>query len=212
MPDFKPDFKQVLTTEAELTVLLGGEPSPLVKNKKRTALDEHARNFIAHSPFLVLSTSDQDGLCDASPKGDAPGFVQVLDDHTLLIPERPGNRLADGYRNVLSNPHVGLIFFIPGKSETFRVNGSARIITDPEHLETMQVQGKVPKLALAVTVEECFAHCGKAVLRSKLWGDREDTAPEVDIPAMIAAHARNSGATRESVQQGLEESYRERMY
>lgn len=204
-----PDFSHVVTSVEELTQILGGEPSPLVQRKKRTRLDEHARRFIEHAPFLVLCTSNHEGLCDASPKGDPRGFVKILDDQTLLIPERPGNRLADGYRNILSNPQVGLLFFIPGKSETFRVNGTAQIITDPEHLSTLEVQGKTPKLALAVTVQECFAHCGKAVLRSKLWGDQGDTAPEVDMAAMIAAHA---SSEPEQVRSALEESYRERMY
>ncbi|GEM49218.1 pyridoxamine 5'-phosphate oxidase family protein [Deinococcus cellulosilyticus] len=207
-----PDFQHVVQSEDELNAILGGEPSELVKNKVRTRLDEYSRAFIASSPFIVLSTSNREGLCDASPKGDEAGFVKVLDDHTLLIPERPGNRLADGYRNVLKNPHVGILFFIPGKRETYRVNGSARIVTDPEVLEMLTAQGKVPKLALAVTVEECYPHCGKAVIRSKLWADQVDAAPEVDVAAMLAAQVNKTGVTRESVQQGLDESYRERLY
>lgn len=134
-------------------------------------LDEHCRNFIANSPFLVLATGDLGGAIDASPRGDAPGFVRVLDDHTLLIPDRKGNNRLDSMSNVVANAHVGLLFLIPGIGETLRVNGEARIVTDDDVLATMAVDGKTPTAALRVDVREAFLHCAKALIRSRLWED-----------------------------------------
>lgn len=136
-------------------------------------LDEHARAFIADCPFLVLATSDADGRLDASPKGDDPGFVLIEDDHTLVVPDRPGNKLAMGLTNVLANPRVGLLFIIPGTTETLRVNGRAEISTDPALLDQLAARGKPAVLAIRVHVEEVFFHCSKAFLRSKLWKQEE---------------------------------------
>ena len=132
-------------------------------------LDEHSRAFIARSPFLLLATSNAGGRCDVSPKGDAPGFVLVLDDTHLVIPDRPGNKRFDGMRNLLENPHVGLIFIVPGREDTLRVNGRACIVKDEDLLERMVVMGKRPPLAIGVEVEECYLHCAKAFKRSHLW-------------------------------------------
>ena len=126
-------------------------------------------SFIERCPFLVLSTSDRSGRVDASPKGDAPGFLSVVDEKTLLIPDRPGNRLAYGHLNVLENPQVGLLLVIPNTSETLRINGKAELSADPELLESLAARGKPAVLAIRVTVEECFFHCGKAFIRSGLW-------------------------------------------
>ena len=159
---------QVTSVEA-LRGIVGGEPSEVARRKELAALDVHARAFIARSPFLLLGTSDAHGRCDVSPKGDAPGFVRVLDDQHLVIPDRPGNRRLDGMRNILINPHVGLIFLVPGNDFTLRVNGRAAITRDPELLRTLEAQGKVPLLAIGVEVEEVFLHCARSFRRGKLW-------------------------------------------
>src|SRR3954452_12360931 len=146
-----------------------GEPSDLVRSKVNDRLNGLTRQFVERSPFLCLATSAADGSCDVSPKGDPAGFVRILDDQTLLLPDRPGNRLADSLRNILQNPHVALLFVIPGVTDTFRVNGRAEIVTDPVLLEECAVEGKVPKLALRIEIGEAYTHCSKAFLRSNLW-------------------------------------------
>ena len=161
-------FQQVITSEAELRALVGA-PSELALRKQIDHINQHARDFIARSPFLLLATSDAQGRCDVSPKGDPAGFVHVLDDKHLVIPDRPGNKRFDGLRNILANPHVGLIFLLPGKDETLRINGRAWITRDEDLLATMEVNGKRPLAAIGVEVEELFFHCAKAFRRSKLW-------------------------------------------
>ena len=146
-----------------------GQGLPGLELKNQAQLDEFAVDFIARSPFLVLSTCDADGKLDASPKGDAAGFVLVEDEHTVVVPDRPGNKLVYGHQNILSNPKVGLLFLIPGTPETLRVNGSAELTTDPALLERLAARGKPAVLAIRVHVEECFFHCAKAFIRSKLW-------------------------------------------
>lgn len=146
-----------------------GEPLELTTKKIVPKLNRLTRRFIELSPFLCLSTSDENGTCDVSPRGDPRGFVRILDEHTLLVPDRPGNRLADALRNILANPHVGLLFVIPGVTETFRVNGRATLTTDPELLAPCTVEGKAPKLGILVDIEEAFTQCSKAFLRSHLW-------------------------------------------
>lgn len=146
-----------------------GEPSVLAARKSLDRLDAHCRRFIAASPFLVIATADASGAMDASPRGDAPGFVRVPDDRTLVIPDRPGNRRVDSLSNVVANPQVGLFFLVPGVNETLRVNGGAEISTDPKLLAEMAVRGKIPRSALVVTVREAFLHCAKALVRSDLW-------------------------------------------
>jgi len=146
-----------------------GEVHPLAKDKVLPRLDRHARAFIALSPFLVLGTADADGNQDTSPRGDPPGFVQVRDERTLLIPDRPGNRRVDSLANIAAQPKVGLLFLVPGFDETLRVNGSARLDVDPEVLAGLSVQGRPALLAIVVTVEEVFFHCSKAFIRSRLW-------------------------------------------
>src|SRR5215204_4899301 len=144
------------------------KPLPNVATKEADHITEIGRAFIAASPFLVLGTSNGTTI-DCSPKGDMPGFVQLLDDRTLLIPDRPGNNRIDGMKNLLFNPKVGIIFMIPGSNETYRVTGSATISTDPELLKRFEVSGKPPRVVIVVAVEEAFNHCPKALVRAKLW-------------------------------------------
>lgn len=162
-----PDIVEI-TTPAELTDLVG-VPVPRVANKVRTRLHDVDRAWLAQSPFCLIATSAADGTCDVSPKGDPPGFTLVLDEHTVVVPDRPGNRRADGFRNVLSNPHVGLIYLVPGREDTLRINGRARLVRDAPFFDALTVQGHRPALALLVDVDEVFYHCSKAFRRSHLW-------------------------------------------
>lgn len=163
-------FADVITEEVELREIFGW-PSERALNKQIDRLDKHCRAIIEKSPFLLLGTSDATGRCDVSPKGDYPGFVRVLDDKTVAIPDLPGNNRLDTLLNMLKNPQVGLIFMIPGMNETLRINGKVRLVTDAELLKSMAYQGKLPKLAIVVDVQEVFTHCPKAFLRSKLWSE-----------------------------------------
>jgi PPOX class probable FMN-dependent enzyme len=160
--------ERVVASEQELRELYG-QPGARAVAKERPALNEDCRAFIAHSPFLVMGTAGADGRCDVSPKGDTPGFVQVLDDHRLVIPDRLGNNRLDGMRNILENGHVGLIFFIPGREDTLRVNGRAQIVRDDALLERLAMNGKRPVTALVVEVEQAFMHCARAFKRAALW-------------------------------------------
>jgi len=189
-----------------------GEPSDLVRRKALDRLDRHCRALIQASPFVVIGTADAQGRQDVSPRGDPPGFVAVLDERRLLIPDRPGNKRLDSLANVLENPRVGLLFMIPGMNETLRVNGRGSIVTDPELLEPLAVQGKAPPSALLVEVEEAFLHCAKAFLRSKLW-DPEAQVDRKDFPTlgrMIADQI--AGVDAEAADERIEEAYREKLY
>jgi PPOX class probable FMN-dependent enzyme len=159
---------ETIDDEATLRALLG-EPLAVVKSKIADRLNRLTRTFIERSPFVLLATSSTDGSCDVSPRGDPAGFVCILDDRTLLVPERPGNKLADSLRNVLANPRVGLLFVLPGAGETLRVNGRATLTTDAALLAPCAVESKVPRLGILIDVEEAFTHCPKAFLRSDLW-------------------------------------------
>jgi PPOX class probable FMN-dependent enzyme len=161
-------FRKVVTSEQRLREILG-QPGKRALLKEQPRLDEHFRAFIAGSPFLLLATANVAGRCDVSPKGDGPGFVRVLDDTHLAIPDRIGNNRLDGMRNILQNPHIGLIFLIPGREDTLRINGKAWIVEDDEILDGMAVQGKRPPFAIGVEVEEAYMHCPRAFMRSGLW-------------------------------------------
>jgi PPOX class probable FMN-dependent enzyme len=206
-------FRDVIRSEAELRALLG-EPSEVARRKQVAALDGHARDFIGRSPFVLVATADGAGRCDVSPKGDAPGFVLVLDDTHLVVPDRPGNRRFDGMRNLLANPHVGLIFLVPGREETLRVNGRAWIVRDQPVLERLQAHGKVPQLGLGVEVEEVFLHCAKAFKRSRLW--QPAAWPELaGLPSaaqMLLDHARPEGMTLEQMERRLQHGYDTQLY
>jgi len=162
-------FNDVIRSEVELRGLMGGPVAPPVVEKTLSSLDRHCVAFIQRSPFVLIASSDTDGRMDISPKGDAPGFVRVLDNETLLIPDRPGNQRFDTFRNLFESPRVALIFLIPGKRETLRVAGRAEVVRDRELLGTLTANNKVPALALAVHVEEAFLHCAKCMIRSHLW-------------------------------------------
>lgn len=157
-----------VTTEAALRELLG-DPSDLVSRKVSDRLNELTRRFVDVSPFVLVATSAPDGTCDVSPRGDPPGFVRVLNDRTLLIPERPGNRLADSLRNIVGNPHIGLLFIVPGVADTLRANGRAAVVTDESLLSASAVEGKRPKLGIRVELDEVYTHCAKSFLRADLW-------------------------------------------
>jgi hypothetical protein len=157
-----------ITDEGALRAMLGS-PNEIVVSKITDRLNDLTRQFVERSPFLCIATSAPDGRCDVSPRGDPAGFVRILDERTLLIPDRPGNRIADGLRNILANPHVGLLFLIPGVGDTFRVNGRATLVDDPELLAESAVEGKVPALGILVDIEEAYTQCAKALIRSDLW-------------------------------------------
>jgi hypothetical protein len=205
-------FTDVITTEAQLRAVLG-HPGQRALDKQIALLDDHCRAFIAASPFLLLATGDAEGNMDVSPKGDPAGFVQVLDDSTLAIPDRPGNRRADTLRNVLQNPYIGLLFLVPGKEQTLRVNGSAMIARDRWLRDRMAVGGKVPELALVVTVKEVFFHCAKCVIRSKLWdsGQWPDLLGVPTLAEALVDQARLDMSVAE-LTTILEKDTRERLY
>jgi uncharacterized protein len=176
-----------VASEDELRALLG-EMKPAALAKERARLHELDRAWLAASPFCLVATADAAGNCDVSPKGDPPGFTLVLDDTTIAVPERPGNRRADGYRNILTNPHVGLIYLLPGRGDTLRINGRARLVRDADFFDAMTVKGHRPVLAMIVEIEQIFHHCSKALLRSALW--RPDTwTPDAVAPRAVIAQA-----------------------
>jgi PPOX class probable FMN-dependent enzyme len=171
-----------ITSPQELRDLYG-EPHPRAITKERVRLHPWDRSWLAASPFCMIATADADGNCDVSPKGDPPGFTYVIDDTTIAIPDRPGNRRIDGFHNVLANPHVGMNFVVPGRTETLRINGRARLIRDAPFFDEMIVKGHRPRLALVVDIEQIFLHCGKSFLRSQMW------QPETWHPDALPAHA-----------------------
>ncbi len=176
------DFIEIRNSD-ELREILGPVTEP-AKSKVRTVLDDIDVEWIAASPFCLIATSDRNGNCDVSPKGDPSGFSSVIDRSTLLVPDRPGNRRADGLNNILENSHVGLIYFIPGRGDTLRINGRAKILKDCPEFDKMIVGGRRPRLGLLVDIEEVFYHCSKAFLRSKLW-DPESWHPD-SVPSRAA--------------------------
>lgn len=206
-------YNEIITSEEELRELLG-YPSEIVQSKAIQQLDAHCRNFISMSPLLFLSTANNQGFCDVSPRGDTPGSVLVLDEQHLVIPERPGNRRIDSLKNILSNPRVGIIFIIPGLEETLRVNGKASIVRDDHILEQLIIHDKKPSLAIGVEVEECFIHCAKAFKRSSLWEPASwiglEKLPKVST--ILKDHINSSKFTEEVIQKGLIESYEKRLY
>ena len=181
-----------------------GQPTDYVANKVASRLGPMHREWLAHAPLGFVATSDSHGRLDVSPKGDPPGFVHVIDDTTIAIPDRPGNKRVDGYLNVLERPRVGTLFLIPGRGDTLRINGQARVIADAEYFDAMAVGGKRPLLALEVDVEEVFFHCAKAFLRSNAWDPATWDPTAVPSTAEIA-HAIRTGSNLDE----LEEYYRE---
>lgn len=196
-----------ISTVEQLTAIIGA-PNPLVPLKLLPALDRYAIDFIARAPFLVIGTADAGGNLDVSPKGDGPGFVAVEDEHTILIPERKGNKLMFGFRNILVNPRVGLIFMVPGTNETLRVNGTAEITTDPVILERLVARGAPALLAVRVTVQECFFHCAKAFIRSQLWKPESWGEPmRISFGKMLAGRAKMGPQGEQKIDQAIAEDY-----
>ncbi|GAA3722393.1 MSMEG_1061 family FMN-dependent PPOX-type flavoprotein [Streptomyces tremellae] len=186
-----------------------GEPDPMVANKIIDHVDDQIRMFIAHSPFAALATSDASGRADCSPRGDYPGFVKVLDEHTLALPDRPGNKIADSFRNLAENDGAGLLFLVPGVRETLRVNGRAYPTDEPEVLARMQTEASEPLLAIVVEVEEAYFHCGRALVRSRLW-DPASQALAAELPSAgeMAAAQLKVDVPPEVLGEALEASYR----
>ncbi|HET7092173.1 MAG TPA: pyridoxamine 5'-phosphate oxidase family protein [Thermomicrobiales bacterium] len=191
---------------------LNGVPTAAIVNKHTRYLTPLLMEYIAAAPFFLVATADAEGNCDVSPKGDPPGSVLILDERTIALPDRPGNRRADGHRNLLANPHVGVIFIIPNVDETVRVNGRAFITADPELLAAMAVQGREPKLAVVVDIDEVYMHCARAFLRSGLW--RPESWPDPDaIPALAAImHEQKNLPPPDESQGKRQEAYRATLY
>ena len=189
------------------------EPDSAVMRKDIKHLDGHCRAFIEKSPFVMLATSSKDGRCDVSPRGDGPGFVQVLDEHTLVIPDRPGNRRIDSFQNIIDNGHAGLLFLVPNMDETLRVNGRAMLTDDPDLMERMVMQGKTPKLGIIVEAEEVFFHCARAFKRGKLW-QPETWIERSELPTLgqiLHDQLKSGERTAEEIDSSLAESNR-RLY
>ncbi len=206
-------FTNTITTLDQLREFIPPPSGPALA-KEIDRIDEHARAFIERAPFALIATSNAEGKCDVSPKGDVPGFVQVLDDHTLVIPDRPGNQRADSLQNILANPHIGMLMIIPGVDWTLRVNGRAELVRDPDVLQRCAVEGKLPLLGIAMHVEELFLHCPKCFLRSQLWDTTQWMSPDEQprwaavlrdhtkldaIPVDVIEKALDAGHTRDKL-------------
>ena len=212
--DVNPEF--IITDEHSLRTLF--HPThPLAAQKCLPTLDKHAQDFIRRSPFICVGTQGPDGKADVSPRGDPVGFVKILDERTLAIPDRPGNNRLDTLVNILANPNVGLLFIIPGFDDTLRVNGQASLVTDPAILEAMSVDGRVPKLAVLLRVQEVFMHCAKAFRRSHLWDpahfqDRSEMPSLSKIVLDQTTGAPSDAAEMRRLDDELEDDYRKSMY
>lgn len=208
-----PRFQEVIQTEERLREITG-EPGDLARDKVIDHVDTHVANFIAHAPFLLLSTRGADGREDISPKGDPAGFVRVLDPKTLAIPDRPGNRRMDSFSNLIVDDQIGLIFLIPGHKDTLRISGRAQIVRDDALAETMAVKGRAPALILIVHVEEASMHCPKCMIRSGLWSPEQWPDP-VNVPNLaeiIMDHANEQTRALEEVSAYIETSNRTTLY
>ena len=186
-----------------------GEPAGLAVTKVQRTIDPNFRRFIARSPFLCMATSNDDGSADCSPRGDQPGFVKVLDDTTIAIPDRIGNKRIDSFENILSRPGIGLIFLVPGHRETLRINGNGYLTEDPDLLPQLAARDKTPELALIVEVDEAYLHCGRAILRSKLW-DPASLASPGEVPTtgeIMAAQLQRDEATAHRIDEDIEVAY-----
>jgi len=188
-----------------------GEPAELVRNKIADRLNTLTRQFVERSPFVVVATGHPDGGLDVSPRGDPAGFVRILDDRTLLLPDRPGNKLADTLTNLLADDRIALLFLIPGVNDTFRVNGRARIVDDPELLAASALEGKPPRLGILVEVDEAYTQCPKALLRSELWNpERHIDRSELPSSGEILRATADPGLDVDSYEEARAERYRRR--
>jgi PPOX class probable FMN-dependent enzyme len=201
-------FKRVIQNEAELREILGYAGNA-AQNKVIPEIDEICRAFIEKSPFVLLGSTNANGNMDVSPKGDPAGFVQVMDSKTLLIPDRPGNRRGDTLTNILQNPNIGLLFLVPGRGDTLRVNGTAQIVRDDDIRERFIMQGKTPMFVIAVTVKEVFFHCTKCVVRSGLWSSEHEHDGLVSLGEAIVKHAKLDISVEEADASVLEEEQTE---
>ncbi len=206
-------FSNLITTENDLRAIIG-HPSQLVIDKALPKLDRYSAGFIARSPFALVATSNASGRCDVSPRGDGEGFTRIVDDTTLLIPDRPGNRRIDTLTNILENPHVGLIYMIPTMEETLRVNGRARIISDEAEMASLAHRGKQPLVAIVVDIDEVFFHCAKAFRRSNLWKPEtwRDTSDMPSLAEIVVNQLNMKETTVEQLSCDFEEAYRTRLY
>ena len=200
-----------ITTVEELVALMG-EPLPAARDKTRRSLHELDRLWLASSPLVMMATSDAEGNHDVSPKGDPAGFTKVIDETTIAIPERPGNRRADGFRNILQNPQVGLIFLIPGRGDTLRINGHAKLLTDAAYFDDMIVRNHRPAFALEVAIDEVFYHCSKAFMRSKTWEPDSWTPEAAPRRAVIAQSIERPDDELAVLEEYYGPSYAEKIY
>jgi len=200
-----------VTSEAQLRELFG-EPGPRAAAKERPRLHERDREWLAASPFCLVATSAPDGTCDVSPKGDPPGFAHVIDDATIAIPDRPGNKRIDGLRNILANPHVGLLFMVPGRGDTLRVNGRARLVSEAPFFDEMIVKGHRPTMAIVVDIEQIFFHCAKAFLRAALWQPQTWSPEVLPSQASIVKSVQPATETLEELERYYGPSYATRLY
>ncbi|MEJ3747331.1 pyridoxamine 5'-phosphate oxidase family protein [Actinomycetes bacterium KLBMP 9797] len=200
-----------VTSADELRELLG-EPMPRAVTKERVRLHERDREWLAASPFCLVATSSADGSCDVSPKGDPPGFTLVLDDRTIALPERPGNRRADGFQNILANPHVGLLYLVPGRGETLRINGRARLVRDATFFDQLVVKGHRPQLAVVVEIEQIFFHCAKAFMRSSLWRPETWDPDQLPSTAALVKSVQQTPETLEELERYYGQQYADGLY
>ena len=204
-------MRQEVTTVAELREIVG-EPDPYVANKVKDRLSPVQCDWLAQSPLAFVATTDEQGRVDVSPKGDPPGFVHVIDDQRIAIPDRTGNKRVDGYLNVLQRPQVGTLFVIPGRGDTLRINGRARILADADYFDTMTVQGKRPLLVMEVYIEEVFFHCSKAFLRSDTWKPETWNPGALPSVAQLARALRTDWTDAQLEERYSEENIRRAMY
>jgi uncharacterized protein len=207
------DSRSHTVTDTSTLKQIIGAPKPAIANKEMHALDRHIRHFISLCPFLCISTADADGNQDVSPRGDPPGFVRILDDRTVLIPDRKGNRRVDTMRNILENPNVGLILMLPGVEEIVRINGKAIITEDPTLLADCAVNDSAPALGIVVKIDDVFFHCAKAVIRSKLW-DPDTPIKRSEFPTYgeIVRDQREPDADVDTINADLQNDYQTRLY
>lgn len=199
-----------ITTIEELERVVG-TPHPTIAHKETDFTTPSIREFVGLARFFVLATSDAQGNCDASPRGDIETRTLFLDDRTLVIPDRPGNRRADSYRNILENPHVGILFVVPGMDEVLRLNGRARLTTDPDLLDRMAMKGKPAVLGVVVEIDEVYVHCARAILRSRMW--ESDTWPDpATIPSVKEMKAEQEGVSAGEDSRRRDEYYRGFLY
>ena len=211
MPTTDSTLAHEIQTPERLREILGA-PMQRTLEKERTRLHAMDRAWLAASPLCLIATSDSQGRCDVSPKGDPKGFIKVLDDCTLAIPERPGNRRADGFHNILQNPHVGLISIVPGRRDTLRINGRARLVSDAPWFDSLTVEGHRPALALVVEIEEIFFHCAKAFMRAAAWNPDSWAPDELPSHAKLVKSVQETDMTLDELEAYYGPSYRKLLY